>query len=88
MADVSVMKVLYAIGRASEELFGAACEELGKDSLSAVELRTVVRNAIEDAGPHSYNFRKFWKPLTDQQKQEALEMAIPDGEYPAVWESS
>jgi hypothetical protein len=54
--------------------------------LSADELRSYVRIEIELGCGQSYNCRKYWKSLSDEQKQEALATAIPDGSYPEQWE--
>jgi hypothetical protein len=87
MSETSVYHVLFAIGRAAEQLFDKACREYEKSSLSADELRGYVRSEIERDCDKSYNCRVFWKPLTEEQKQEALTKGIPGGDYPAEWEN-
>ncbi len=83
MPSSSIQRVLFALGLASEQFFPDACKSLCSDSMSADELRQFVQIYLDDT--HNVNCRKYWKPLTSEEKQEALRLAIPDGTYPDQW---
>lgn len=84
MKKTSVGQVVFAVGRAAESLYESALKHAGTASITADQLRLHVRTVLDAEG--TWNAREFWHPLEDEEKEEALKRAIPDGTYPEFWE--
>ena len=48
---------------------------------TAEEVRTFIANWLDAEPPQNHLVRRFWKPLSPQEKHEALLNAIPPGNY-------
>lgn len=70
------MKLRFALGKLTLQLLPKVLEK--KQDITAHELREFVRKHIEDNCIKYPNCRKFWQPLTEIEKNDALQYAIPD----------
>jgi hypothetical protein len=58
-----------------------AFRQAGKEEMTGEEVRAFLMSLLETRNPKDSNIRRFWKPLTAEEKEQALRSAFPDATY-------
>jgi hypothetical protein len=79
---MATMNLTIALHRAWDTIAESTHRSLGQDMLTAEQVRKAVKDLLDNQSPHNYKTRRHWMPLSDLQKDQALERAFAVADEP------